>query len=320
MIKRTIPSVCMIIAVVLCLFSCGKADEVETHKYVREIEGKVFSLEYVTFSGDGESRVDFNAEKVSEIDKSAEKAIADALAYLSDEHNEYISKINAEVDYVFDVDQAFLDVLDMAYRLSDFTCGEYKPAVGSSAEEYSAASVIEVNDGEIIKHNKTAKIDFGIVKESYALSYAVESLVETGVQFATVSYGDSAARIDKGERKQPADIAVYAVDGDDEYDGTLLLDKGFATVRTKDSSATDPVTGEEKKNLHNTVIVLTNDGKITSCLADAFMRLDTDRIKELYNDKTFKFEAVIIEDNGDVFMTHGAENNNIYETGSETAE
>ncbi len=320
MIKRTLASIVVIISVALCLNSCGKEDEVEKHKYARDVDGKVFSLEYVTFIGDGESRVDFDEEKVSEIDKAAEKALVDALAYLSDEHNEYISKINAEVDYVFDVDKDFLGMVDTAYSLSAYTGGVYKPVLSANAEGYSANGIIEITDGNVIKHDKAAKIDFGAVKESYALGCAVDSIIASGVDFAIVSYGDSVARVDNGERKQPAAIALYAVDNDDEHDGTLYLEKGYATVKTKNSEIVDAVTGEAVVPLHNTVVVMSVDSKVSSCLADCFMSMTSDQIKDLYEDKSVKFEAVIIEDDGTVVMTHGAKKNKVYETGTQTEE
>ena len=301
--KRIIALALTFTVAVTGLVSCGSEEEKTSykHKYESMIDGKIFSVAYSPEKNDGEKYTD---EELIAIDKGAEKAVADALSFVSAEYNNSLADLNKQVDRIFDADARVVELLSEVYKLSSFTGGAFKPVVGEE-ETYDPSALISIEENMLVKHNKDATVDLSGIAESYALSFAAESIKSAGIEEAIIKYGSSVARIDSREEKTPVEVAIHFADKDSESDAVINLEGGYLSTCTKNDEVKDNVSGGEIEALHNTVAVISENGMISSCLAKVFRGMETGEIKKLYENKAFEFEAVIVEEDGTVVCTQG---------------
>lgn len=319
--KRTLSAVLAVCLVLAGFVSCKKEEEKAPEKHVYEsvVDGKLFSVSYVSEKTEGETATEYTDEEFSAIDKGAEKALADKLSFLSSEYNGNINVIGEYADYIFDADADVVSLMKELYALSDATAGVYKPVI-ASAEEYSCSSIIEIGEDKLIKHDKGAKVDLFGVAESYALSFAAESVKEAGVKEAVLKYGNSVAKVDTKEEKTPTEAALYFADGNTDADATVKLYGGYVSTVTKNEKLTDVVTGDEITPYHNTVVVISENYLVTSCLAETFMAMDSKDIGELYEKGIYKFEYIVVENDMNVIRSAGLGDTAVLASETETAE
>ena len=305
--KRTVSAV-LAACLVICGFASCKKDEVkapEKHVYESVVDGKLFSISYYAEKGEGEEIVKYTDEEISNIDTGAEKAVADKLSFLSSEYNGNINVIGGYANYVFDANADVVKLMNELYALSDATMGTYKPVIASTEEEYKCSELIEIGEDKLIKHNKSAKVDLYGISESYALSFAVESVKNAGVEEAVLKYGNTVAKLDTKAEKTPTQAAVYYADGNTDADVTIKLSGGCMSTVTKNEKLTDVVTGNEVTPRHNTVVILSEDYFVSSCLARTFMEMRVKDIAELYKNGTYEFEYIIVENDMSVVKSKG---------------
>ena len=309
--KRRIISAVLAVCLILVGFvSCKKEEEKASDKHVYEsvVDGKLFSISYCAEKGEGEERVKYTDEEFSNIDKGAEKALVDKLSFLSAEYNGNINVISGYADYVFDANAEVVKLMKELYALSDATMGKYKPVI-SAVKEYKCSNIIEISENKLIKHDKSAKVDLYGVAESYALSFAVESVKKSGVKEAILKYGNTVAKLDTKAEKTPTEAAVYYADGNMEADATVKLSGGCISTVTKNEKLTDVITGKDVSPSHNTVVVLSDDYFVASCLARTFMEMNAKDIAELHKNGAYKFEYIIVENDMSVVKSSGIGDN-----------
>ena len=304
--KRTMSAVLAACLVLVGFASCKKEVEKAPEKHVYEsvVDGKLFSISYCAEKGEGEEIVKYTDDEISNIDKGAEKALVDKLSFLSAEYNGNISVISGYADYVFDANEDVVKLMKELYALSDATMGKYKPVIAST-EEYKCSDIIEIGENKLIKHDKGAKVDLYRVAESYALSFAVESVKSAGVDEAVLKYGNTVAKLDTKAEKTPTEAAVYYADGNMEADATVKLSGGCISTVTKNEKLTDPITGKDVNPSHNTVVVMSDDYFASSCLARTFMEMNVKEIAELHKNGAYKFEYIIVENDMSVVRSSG---------------
>ena len=319
MMKKTVSIFLTMALALMGLVSCGKEEEkqIEKHVYESVVGEKYFSISYSPEKAEGG---EYSAEEMTAIDKNAEAALVSQLSFLSSEHNGDIGNINAMANYVFDYDKDVASLMKKLYEISEATGGAYKPVVVSTTEEYSCSAFIEITDEKLIKHDRNAKVDLMGISESYALSFAMENLKAAGLKEAILKYGNTVARIDERDEKSPVNVALYYADGNADADAKLKLHSGYITTSTKDEQITDPVTGNALSARHNTVAVISDDAFVSSCLARAFMIMDTDDIFALQSSGKYSFEVVIVESDMSVTSTNGVSEKGLMEVETEAAE
>ncbi len=311
--KRTVALFLAAAALLAVFSSCKKEEEktAEKHIYESVVDGKLFSVSYVPEKEGAESTVEYSAEEIDSIDKNAEAALVARLSFLSAEYNGNIGNINAYVDYVFDYDAELAALMTKLYEISDATGGSYMPVI-LSGEAYKCSEVIEIGEDRLVKHDRNAKIDLYGVSESYALGFAAESVKEAGIKEAVLKYGNTVARIDEKSEKTPIEAELYYADGNSDADSKVKLYSGYLSTYTKNDKLTDPVTGNDVTHRHNTVVVMSENSLIASCLAETFMKMDTDAVLELYGSGAYEFEFIIVEDDMTVTVSAGAKEKGLF--------
>lgn len=325
----------VISVVIICSALVGCNEKViDVHNYEAVVDSEPFSLTYLV-SEDGET---VRSEKeMAEIDKACAKALADALYMFSAENTAGIGEINKEVDAVFDCSKKLVELLDYTYSISTMTGGEYQPVFGSvidlykSGEEITEASIAEamlhtgldhisVDGTTIRKDDRLAKLDYDSISAGYALADAAAALSVKGVNYAILTYKNTVVTYGENDQGNPDDkvnVAVYTSDNDDQYHGIISFENSVLSTCDKNSLVIDSKTGKRVESQHDTVVVLCGDGILSNALAPVLYGMSTEEIERIYNSKVIKFEAVVIENDGEVYKTSDAVE---YHTNEEPAE
>jgi len=307
-----------VILICSALASCGE-DKAEMHTYEATVNGEAFVLSYPVSEG-GASKTE---EEMAEIDVAAAKAVADALFMFSEHNSAGVGEINKSVDAVFDCSEKLIELLNYTYTVSSLTGGKYQPAFGAVTQLYknggevtdealagalthTGLELISIEGNTIRKSDRAAKLDYGSISAGYALADAAAVLSVNDVKYAVLSYMNTVASYGELSKKEKVDVAVYCADNEESYHGVLSFNNAVVTTCNKDSFVLDSKTGKRVESANDTVVVVCNDGILSNALAPVLYGMTTDEIQKLYDSRVLKFEAVVIDESGEVYTTSDA--------------
>ncbi len=299
--------------------ACGK-DEIKMHTYEASVNSEPFKLSYPVEINGVKLKTE---EEMAEIDKACAKAVADALYMFSDENSAGVGEINKSVDAVFDCSDKLMELLTYTYSINTMTGGRYQPVFGAVTELYKSGAevtdesiaeamthtgidLITLQEKSIIKTDRNAKLDYDSISAGYALADAAAVLSTKGVEYAVLNYMNTITTFGWITENEKVDVAVYSSASDESYHGVLSYNNAVVTICNKDSVIIDSTTGKKADAIHDAVVVITNDGILSNALASVFYTMTTDEIQKLYDSRLIKFEAVVIEENGDFHATSDA--------------
>lgn len=299
--------------------SCGKK-EIQMHTYEAIVNGEAFKLTYPVASDEENLKTE---EEMVEIDVAAANAVADALFMFSEENSAGVGEINKSVDAVFDCSEKLIDLLNYTYSVSTMTGGRYQPVLGTVTDLYKSGAeitdealaealthtgmdLISIDENSIIKTDRCAKLDYESISAGYALADAAAVLSVNGVEYAVLTYMNTVATFGQPLEKEKVDVAVYCSSSDENYHGVLSFNNSVVTTCNKESFVIDSSTGRKFESSHDTVVVISNDGILSNALAPVLYGMSTEDIQKMYNSRVIKFEAVVIDENGDVYTTSEA--------------
>lgn len=298
------------------LVACGK-DDIKMHTYEANVNSQPFKLTYpVEINGE----VLKTEEEIAKIDKACAKAVADALFMFSSENSAGVGEINKSVDAVFDCSKKLMELLTYTYSVSSMTGGKYQPVFGAVTELYKSGAevtdeavaeamthtgldLIVLEENSIVKKDRNAKLDYESISAGYALEDAAAVLSVEGVEYAVLTYMNTVTTFGQLTEKEKVDVAVYSSNSEESYHGVLSFNNAVVTTYNKDDLVIDSATGKKIEHAHDTVVVISNDGILSNALANTFCSMTTEEIQKLYNSRLIKFEAVIIEGDGEVHTT-----------------
>lgn len=319
----------------ICLISCGEEKvEANLHTYEAAIHNEAFSVTYLYDVKTDKGTVKTLSEsEIAEIDKAVSEAMKSSLLIFSERNTAGVGEINKEVDAVLNCNEKLLELINYTYTLSNLSGGRYSPAMGTVTELYAAGNevsaealaeamthtgtdLIKIEETDIRKADRKAKLNFDSIACGYSIADAVAVLESYNISYAVLSYGRTVATFgveNTEEENAKTDIAVYLTDGDDKYDGILSFKNAVATICNKDKLVLDVETGERVEGEHDTVIVYCDDGIVSNVLATMLYSMTEEEIMNFYNSRVFSFEAVVIDSEGDFFVTSEAVEYNKYE-------
>ncbi len=296
--------------------ACGK-DEIKMHTYEANVNSQPFKLTYpVEVNGE----ILKTEEEMAKIDKNCAKAVADALFMFSNENSAGVGEINKSVDAIFDCSEKLMELLTYTYSISNMTGGRYQPVFGAVTELYKSGAevtdealaeamthtglgLITLEENSIKKADRSAKLDYDSISAGYALADAAAVLSVEGVDYAVLTYMNTVVTFGQLTEKEKVDVAVYSSNSEESYHGVLSFNDAVVTTCNKDSMVIDSFTGKKVDDLHDTVVVISPDGILSNALAPVFYTMTTEEIQKLYDSRLIKFEAVIIENDGEVHTT-----------------
>lgn len=318
--KRITALAISVIMMCSALWGCGKKEEVKLHDYEAIVNGEPFKLTYSLEKNDGGV---FSEEEAAEIDKSVSGALTKAMFLFSDTNSAGVGEINKSVDAVLDCSKELLDLIEYTYRLSSLTSGRYQPVFGcvtglyknggditeealAEALKHTGMSLITIEDNNIRKADREAKLDYDSISAGYALKDATAVLSVKGVSYAVLTYKNTVVSVGHIDPKEAVDVAVYLSDNKESYSGVLSFNNSVVTTCNKNDFVIDNRTGKRVESKHDTVIVMCDDGILSNVLAPIIYSMTKDEIQNLYDSKVLRFEAVVVDADGEFYKTSDA--------------
>ena len=306
----------------ICFSACAEEPvEANIHTYEAVIHDEPFAISYLAdVKGDDGTVSALSEAELAEIDKSVSEAMKSSLLIFSEHNTAGVGEINKTVDAVLDCNGKLLDLIKYTYTLSSLSGGRYDPSFGAVTDLYktegeittdaltealkhTGVNLIEIEDNNIRKKDRAAKLDFDSVSCGYSIADAVAVLESRNISYAVLTYGNTVATFGCEGEETETHIAVYLADGNEVYDGILSFSDAVATTCNGESLVIDYKTGERIDGEHNTVVVYCDDGIASNMLAPMLYSMNEEEIMNFYNSRVISFEAVVIEDNGEFFTT-----------------
>lgn len=205
------------------------------------------------------------------------------------------------------------------YPLSDawgFYSKKYRvPSVEELASLLQTRGSFSVQDGVYICADGT-KLDLGSVAKGYAGDCAVETLRQNGVQSAILSLGGNVQTLGKkpdgsdwivsvADPLQPDGTACTLYIGETAIVTSGSYQRNFIQDGTTYHHILSPQTGMPAQSGLLSVTVVCPNGALADGLSTALFIIGLQGIKDLYDRHVFSFEALIITENREIFLTDG---------------
>ncbi|MDD3164699.1 MAG: FAD:protein FMN transferase [Oscillospiraceae bacterium] len=204
-------------------------------------------------------------------------------------------------------------------RLWGFTTGSYRvpdgDEIAAALETVGTAHITLGENGDTALLGG-AQIDFGAVAKGYAAQQSADLLAARGVTAAILSLGGNVQTV--GSRPDGNDWVIGIRDPADEAQmiGKLSVSGSAAIVTSggyqryfEENGVTyqhimDPATGAPVKSGLSSVTIVAQDGFLADGLSTALYVMGLDKATAFWRDSD-DFEAVLITDDGDAYVTEG---------------
>lgn len=338
--KRII-SIFLLSALFLSLLSsCGKDTEPEYYDSYFMAMDTTVTLRLARDSGqkNGRKTVYFEDSYLKEITENCSEIASGIEAKLSRTIDGSLTwDVNKETDSILALDTEFIALLEKAMDVSEKTDGAFDVTVGALTElwnitgdEHSIPSEdviaqalshvgtdkITLDSENIIKSDRSLKIDLGAIGKGYALSKVTEYLESTDILYGLVSFGGNVSVFgSKGENEK------YKIGVTDPFDtskvvGYVYIDDGYVSVSgdyeryfeadgVRYHHIFDSKTGFPADSDITSVAVLSDEGDLADSLSTALFVMGSEKAIEFYKTELYDFEAVIIKKDGSVLLTDG---------------
>ena len=179
------------------------------------------------------------------------------------------------------------------------------------------AQSITLSGNTLSKKDKNVQIDLGGIGKGTAISALISYLEDSGVSGGLVSFGSNVAVFGEKPDKKPYRIALRNPKSESGYAGTLTMTRGqilsvsgdyerFYTIGDKQyHHIIDPVTGYPAESGLCSVAVICTDGSLADALSTALFVMGKEKALAFYESQTYAFEAIFIDQNGNVTTTAG---------------
>ena len=200
---------------------------------------------------------------------------------------------------------------------------EEKGTLPTNEEMQSALALVGSNqialaDNTLTKAEKDVQIDLGGIGKGAAISALISYLESCdNVSGGLVSFGSNVAVFGAKPDKKPFRIALKNPKAESGYAGVLSLKAGqtlsvsgdyerYYTINDeKYHHILDPKTGYPAQSGLCSVAVICSDGALADALSTALFVMGEENARAFYESKVYDFEAVFIDENGNVTTTQG---------------
>lgn len=254
-----------------------------------------------------------------------------------------VSEINGETQHILSPDSEVLSLISESFRISDDTDGAFDITVGTLTELWNVTAdapavpddgliaealshvgrdKITIENGDITKNDVKTKLDLGAVGKGYALGKVIEHLETTDVKYGIVSVGGNVGvfgeKPSKDKKDTPEKYKVGITNPKDTaaVSGYLYIDRGYVSVsgdyeRYFESDGKryhhifDSKTGYPAESDLSSVAVWSDNADEADALSTALFVMGSRGATDFYNSGKYKFEAVLITNDGTVITTSG---------------
>ena len=330
-----------LLAVCLCasalLVGCGQktADKSETSsesaqnqsKDIQEASRDVFAMDtYMTVTAYGE-----NAEVAVDA-AQAEIERLDALLSTGDADSE-IAKLNADGSAELSEDAGYLT--ERALELYQKTDGAFDIAIYPVMEAWGFPTqntldqLLPLTDAGNISYDKeTKKISFGVegmkidlggIAKGYTSSRIMDIYKDNGITSGLVNLGGNVQALGTKTDGTKWKIAVQSPDDTEDYLGILSVqDKavitsgGYERYFEQDGVTyhhiIDPKTGYPAESGLVSVTIVSEDGTLADGLSTSLFIMGKEKAADFWREHKDDFDAILMSDDGTLYVTEGLEN------------
>ena len=315
--KKTACCVLTII-LIICLSACGDASEY-TDRVIKGADSYVtLRMSSASLSGErlDDSYFDSVGEGCGRLVSKCDKL------FVAEDEGSLVYALNNKVDMIMEADESFCSALSTAVNMATATGGAYSPTMGgvkqlwkdgepsaedvTSALSHTSSELLEVTSDKIHITEEGCKLDLDGIKEGFAAQRLMEYLSAADVRYGIVSAGDSIGvfgdKPDGGKFK----IGVPSPEDGDVTAAYYSIAGGFISVcNAEEDAVIDPADGYPADSGVVTAAVWANNGAVSDALSEAVVILGEAGAFELYLDTSVSFEAILINDAGEVILTPG---------------
>ncbi len=277
--------------------------------------------------------------------ENAEKAVKQASDYIYNlsllldvtEPGSEIYKLNARS--ISSVSDTTFDILSESVKYSRLTAGNFDPTVypivkawGFTTDSDRIPTQEEIdsllphvgmdkislnasNNGVLFSDPETA-LDTGAIAKGYVSQKIYDIFKENGVDSAIVSLGGNVLAMGAKNQDAPWKVGISNPANPDTNIGTVsVINKFLVTSGSYQRffvkggktyhHIIDPSTGKPADNGLTSVTIIAEDGTAADALSTALFVMGRKDASVFWRNSKIDFEAVLIENNGDIYITEG---------------
>lgn len=249
-----------------------------------------------------------------------------------------VSRFNVSTEGIADLDARSVALLETALEISAATDGAFDVTVTplialwdacgkenrlpTDSELEAALSLVDYNilqleNDALLKHAQGVGIDLGGIGKGAAISALIAYLKTTDVRGGLVSFGSNIAVFGEKPSAKPFRVALRHPRNERETVGTLTMPADTVLSVSGDYERyvmiggeryhhiLDPHTGYPASTGLASVAVLCADGALADALSTALFVMGEDRAMDFYASGLYDFEAVFVDENGNIRVTAG---------------
>lgn len=176
---------------------------------------------------------------------------------------------------------------------------------------------IALSGNTLAKSKKDVQIDLGGIGKGAAISTLIAHLETCNIRGGLVSFGSNVAVFGTKPDGKPYRIALKNPKKESGYAGVLNLQAGqvlsvsgdyeryYTVGNEKYHHIIDPQTGYPAASGLCSVVVICSDGALADALSTALFVMGEENARAFYESKIYDFEAIFIDQNGNVTATAG---------------
>ena len=273
-------------------------------KAVDEAEAEIERLDALLSTGNTDS-------EIASLNENKSATLSEDGGYLV----ERALEINKETDGAFDI--AIYPVMEAwGFPTQNFRV----PAEDELLEllRHTDASKISYNKDtrEISFQDSAMKIDLGGIAKGYTSARIMDIFKENGIESGLVNLGGNVQALGTKTDGSNWRIAVQSPDDEEDYLGILSIqDKavitsgGYERYFEQDGVTyhhiVDPKTGYPAESGLVSVTIVSDDGTLADGLSTSLFIMGKDKAENFWREHSDQFEAVLMTDDGTIYVTEG---------------
>ena len=329
------------ICIGILILTEGSRYFVQNQKCQKQLFAMDTYMEFTAYGKNSEKAVDAAIEEVQKLDAmlSAENSKSEVYA-LNEQGNLQATDDLAELilrgkEIYQETDGLFDDTIYPVMKLWGFPTGNYH--VPTAAEVQKKLALVDGNKVEIQTRDSDEKgrdskekanfvtlgadqqIDFGGIAKGYTSSRIMDIYKDNGITSGLVNLGGNVQALGTKTDGTKWKIAVQSPDDTEDYLGSLSVqDKavitsgGYERYFEQDGVTyhhiIDPKTGYPAESGLVSVTIVSTDGTLADGLSTSLFIMGEEKAADFWREHKDEFDAILMSDDGTLYVTEGLEN------------
>ena len=329
------------ICIGILILTEGSRYFVQNQKCQKQLFAMDTYMEFTAYGKNSEKAVDAAIEEVQKLDAmlSAENSKSEVYA-LNEQGNLQATDDLAELilrgkEIYQETDGLFDDTIYPVMKLWGFPTGNYH--VPTAAEVQKKLALVDGNKVEIQTRDSDEKgrdskekakfvtlgadqqIDFGGIAKGYTSSRIMDIYKDNGITSGLVNLGGNVQALGTKTDGTKWKIAVQSPDDTEDYLGILSVqDKavitsgGYERYFEQDGVTyhhiIDPKTGYPAESGLVSVTIVSTDGTLADGLSTSLFIMGEEKAADFWREHKDEFDAILMSDDGTLYVTEGLEN------------